>query len=75
MIELRTAGLLYCLSVGVIVVGLWLYYDRRERTKYEAEARKATFHCIKCDNLYSSNQLSSSVDCPKCGHSNARLRF
>jgi len=75
MVELRTAGLLYCLIVGAIFVGLWLYYDRRERVRYKAEARKWTFHCIRCDNLYSSNNLSGSVACPKCGHSNARLRF
>jgi hypothetical protein len=75
MFELRIAGCLYCLLVGGVFVGLWLYYDRRDHARYELEGRKATFHCIRCDHLYSDSSHAGTIACPKCSHMNARLRF
>ena len=41
---------------GLLVLGvfgfMWIYYDRRDRGFYDAERRKITFHCIRCDHLY-----------------------
>lgn len=64
---------------GLLVLGaagfLWVYYDRRDRAYYDAERRKVTFHCIRCDHLYMEKRGMDTVPCPKCGHSNTRLKF
>jgi protein-arginine kinase activator protein McsA len=75
MFELRLAGSLYCLVVGVVFVSLWLYYDKRDNARNERDARKGTFHCIRCDMLYASTSHADRVACPQCKHMNARLRF
>ena len=43
--------------------------------RFERERRKTTFHCIRCDALYSAPAGTDLSPCPKCGHPNARLRF
>ncbi|MDQ5977555.1 MAG: hypothetical protein QG602_527 [Verrucomicrobiota bacterium] len=64
---------------GFLVLGvvgfLWIYYDRRDRAFYDAERRKITFHCIRCDHLYTEKQGTDTAVCPKCGHENVRLKF
>lgn len=64
---------------GLLVLGvfgfLWLYYDRRDRALYDAERRKITFHCIRCDHLYTEKAGTDIAPCPKCGHPNTRLKF
>lgn len=75
MFDLTTAAVIYCVIVAVSFVGLWLWYDRRDHRRFERERRKATFHCIRCDNLYSAPGGNEVSLCPKCGHENARLRF
>lgn len=64
---------------GLAVVGLfgvlWIYYDRRDRLFYDAGRRKITFHCIRCDSLYTELAGTETADCPKCGHHNVRLKF
>ncbi len=54
---------------------LWVYYDRRDRGFYEVQRRRVTFHCIRCDNLYTGAINAETVPCPKCGHQNVRLKF
>lgn len=64
---------------GLFVIGLfgilWVYYDRRDRRMYDAQRRKITFHCIRCDALYTEPAGTETADCPKCGHNNVRLKF
>lgn len=67
------------LLFGLLVLGLftflWLYYDRRDRSFYDTERRKITFHCIRCDTLYTQKTGVDTAPCPKCGHQNTRLKF
>lgn len=62
------------LALGVFL-GLWLYYDRRDRSLYDVERRKITFHCIRCDHLYTQQAGTETAPCPKCSHVNTRLKF
>ena len=75
MFDLTTAAVLYCVIVAVAFIGLWLWYDRRDHLRFERERRKTTFHCIRCDALYSAPSGTELAKCPKCGHENARLKF
>ena len=64
---------------GLLAIGLigflWVYYDRRDRSFYDAQRRKITFHCIRCDHLYLEKVGAETAPCPKCGHVNTRLKF
>jgi rubrerythrin len=64
---------------AVLVLGLfgflWVYYDRRDRTMYDAQRRKITFHCVRCNHLFTENAGTATAPCPKCGHVNVRLKF
>jgi hypothetical protein len=75
MFELPTATLIYCLLIAAVFLTLWVAYDRRDHQSFEVERRKTTFHCIRCDALYSAGAGADLCKCPKCGHENARLRF
>lgn len=70
---------LHVVLYGLLVLGafgfLWLYYDRRDRAFYDAERCKITFHCIRCDHLYTEKAGADLVKCPNCGHMNTRLKF
>jgi len=70
---------LHVIVYGLLVIGLigalWMYYDRRDRSFYDAERRKVTFHCIRCDHLYMEKAGVQTAACPKCGHVNSRLKF
>ncbi|MDD3179408.1 MAG: hydrogenase nickel incorporation protein HypA [Opitutaceae bacterium] len=67
------------LLYGLAVLGgfgfLWFYYDRRDRTRYDVERRKITFHCIRCDELYTERKGTEIAPCPRCGHANVHLKF
>jgi ribosomal protein L37AE/L43A len=67
--------LLYGLLVPGLFGFLWLYYDRRDRAFYDTERQKITFHCIRCDHLYTEKAGTETAKCPKCGHLNTRLKF
>ena len=69
------AVVLYGLLVVGLFVFLWVYYDRRDRAFYEIERRKITFHCIRCDHLYTEKEGTEMAPCPTCGHPNTRLKF
>ena len=75
MFDLTTAAVLYCVIVAAVIVGLWLWYDRRDHRRFEAERRKTTFHCIRCDALDSAPAGTELCHCQKCGRENARLKF
>ncbi len=65
----------YCLLVLLFFFGVWIYYDRRDHALYDSERRKVTFHCIRCGQLYSGRARTETAVCPRCGHTNARLKF
>jgi hypothetical protein len=67
--------ILYGLLVLGVFLFFWVYYDRRDRAFYDAQRRKITFHCIRCDHLYTERDGTETAACPKCGHVNARLKF
>lgn len=64
---------------GTVVLGLfgflWIYHGRRDRQFFELERRKITFHCIRCDHLYTEKPGVEIAPCNRCGHQNARLKF
>lgn len=66
---------IYGLLVSGLFGFLWVFYDRRDRAYYDAERRKVTFHCIRCDQLYMEKLQTDMAPCPKCGHPNTRLKF
>jgi hypothetical protein len=67
--------LLYGLCVIGLFAALWIYYDRRDRALYDAGRRKISFHCIRCEHLYTQPAGTETAPCPKCGHVNVRLKF
>jgi len=75
MFDLTSATVIYCLLVAAAFLGLWFYYDRRDHARFEIERRKVTFHCIRCDHLYTEKTGTDTATCPKCNHLNTRLRF
>lgn len=58
-----------------IIFGLWLFYDRRDRSLYDEQRLRHTFHCVKCGALYSEGGNRQLAKCPSCGFTNDRLRF
>lgn len=75
MLSLGAATVIYCVIVGAAFLGLWLWYDRRDHERFELERRRTTFHCVRCDTLYTAPSAHDLAKCPKCGHENSRLRF
>ena len=75
MFEFSTAAVAYCALGPAAVLILWLFYDRRDHVRFDLERRKTTFHCIRCDRLYTAPEGTGLCKCPRCGHENARLRF
>ena len=67
--------LLYGLCVIGLFLVLWFYYDRRDRALYDTGRRKISFHCIRCEHLYTQPAGIETAPCPKCGHVNVRLKF
>ncbi len=67
--------LLYGLLVLGVFAGLWFYYDRRDRALYDGLRRKISFHCIRCNRLYTEKAGVDTAPCPRCGHANVRLKF
>lgn len=77
MIELSLSVVIttfLCLGL-VFFFLLWSYYDRRDRSYYDSQRHRRSFHCVRCGQLYSSREKGEKVDCPNCGHENASLRF
>lgn len=67
--------LIYGAATFGLIGFLWIYYDRRDRARYDAQRRKISFHCIRCDHLYTELAGTETAKCPKCGHQNTRLKF
>ena len=75
MFDLTTSALIYCLLLAVFFLVLWIYYDRRDHARFEAERRKTIFHCVRCDTIYAERGQHDAARCPRCRHENGRLRF
>lgn len=50
-------------------------FSRRQRKAYEKLAKTETFHCLRCDAVYTAPAGSESQDCPQCGYKNPKLKF
>lgn len=75
LIDLTLGALIYIFSAVSLLLGLWLYYDFRDKNIYEAERKKVIFHCVKCDKIYTDNYGAEVSSCPRCQFENGRLRF
>ncbi len=73
--DLFTASVIYCLFLAVLFFGLWIYYDRRSHARFDAECRRTTFHCIRCNQLFARPRGTELAPCPRCGHDTPRLKF
>jgi rRNA maturation endonuclease Nob1 len=67
--------LAYILAGLAVILGMWLYYDRRDRNLYDTQRHRHVFHCVKCGKLYERGGDDELADCPQCGFWNDRLRF
>lgn len=74
-VSLSIAAVAYVVAAGVLVLGLWFYYDLRDSRMYDRERRQTMFHCIRCDQLYTAPAGAETCVCPRCGFRNARLTF
>ena len=75
VLDLPTGVLVYTIAVGAAFLGLWMYYDRRDHRRFEQERRRVSFHCIRCDALYTGPAGTVVMHCPACAKENGRLRF
>lgn len=75
MHELTLVATFYCLGLAGLFLGLWMYYDRRDHARFEAERRRTPFHCVRCDQLYALPGEQGMGACPHCGHRNTPLHF
>lgn len=76
MLDFTAATVVYCVIFGTLFCGLWIYHDRRSHGRTGKTRGQTAFHCIRCDAIYASpGSQVGSCNCPRCGHSNVRLRF
>ena len=71
-------GVYFAVAVSLVLAGFALtslIASRRRNKAYEKLARTATFHCLRCDSVYTGEADSELRSCPKCGYKNTRLRF
>ena len=71
----RHVGVLPYFFPVVLIFGLWIYYDVRDRKLIDDKRRRGVFHCIRCDKLYSAPEGVEVCQCPRCKFENSRLRF
>ena len=63
-------------SIALLICGgAALVNTRRQKRDYEGLARTSTFHCLRCDSVYTASADCDSMQCPKCGYKNSKLRF
>ncbi len=74
-LDLNVLVLLYISVALVLVMGLWLYYDERDRRVYERERSHSLLHCLKCGRLYTAPRHDREAPCPACGFVNSKLKF
>ncbi|MEM9226942.1 MAG: hydrogenase nickel incorporation protein HypA [Verrucomicrobiota bacterium] len=74
-IDFSFFALMYIGAGIAVILGLWIYYDKRDRVLYERIRLRSTFHCIKCGALYTKQGAPEVSACPECGFENAKLKF
>jgi hypothetical protein len=57
------------------LLGLHLFYDRRNSRTIRRGPPKAAHHCIRCDTLYTAPKDEGMHPCPKCATPNPRLKY
>lgn len=73
-IDFELFTLLYLLTGGLLIFGLWVFYEWRDRALYAPQRAVGAFHCVRCGALYTGS-TRKMVSCPRCGMENASLRF
>jgi hypothetical protein len=74
-VDLSIATVAYA-GLGVLTIAiLWVWSERRDRLFYDSTRRRTTFHCIKCNRVYTSTESHEASRCPACGQENSRLKF
>jgi len=74
LVDFELFTLLYLLAGGLLIFGLWVFYETRDRALYQEQRQRATFHCVRCGHLYTGTAERTQA-CPECGFENTRLRF
>ena len=74
-VDLTVGAIVYLFSAVGLILALWFYADMRDKNLYEGERKKVIFHCIKCDKIYATKAGAETCPCPRCGFTNARLKF
>ncbi len=67
--------MVYILGGMTAILGLWLYYDRRDRILCDRQRFRHVYRCIKCGRLYERRGQREVAPCPDCDYANDRLRF
>ena len=67
--------LLYFGAGFLLVFGLWIYMDHKDKLRSIPRQSKVIFHCIKCSQIYTGPHEGEEAECPRCSFNNARLRF
>ena len=71
-------GTFLALAAGLgaaLVLGAWLWYDRREALLADPRRIRSAFACVRCGRTYSRPRRREEAPCPGCGMNNVRLRF
>ncbi len=75
MFEVTLSG--YCTLIVtvllVLIFGLWLFYDYRDKRFYALERSRWACRCRSCGHLYEAN--ANPAPCPRCTTPNPPLRF
>jgi len=74
-LDLSSFVLLYVSGGLVLMLGLWVYYEERDRRIHETERAQSLFHCLKCGRLYSASRSLREAPCPGCAFENSKLKF
>ncbi len=66
----------FLMSLGIAVFAAFSYvFSRRRGKAYDRRARSKTYHCLRCDCVYTSSEKGQAAACPICNYKNARLKF
>lgn len=60
--------------MAVFCIAAWILSRKGKRT-YEKLARTSTYHCMRCDSIYTASPDLKVASCPKCGYKNSKLKF
>jgi len=60
---------------ALVVIGLQLWYDRRDELISDHRRLSSAFSCARCGLTYVRPRRREEAACPRCGWNNVRLRF